>query len=104
MGYMGQAHDGYVDLYNDLGYVGLGMLMAVIVTYFCLLWRLKVLANPEFYFHFCLMLYILISNITESSLLRGMSFMNLLFYASYIRVSSLAARPGRLADPAGRPR
>ena len=75
------AHNGYVDLLLDLGYVGL---LFFIISLLPLLLRTLKLAyktsNKEDVMPFAIVIIILISNYTESVLLRGESFLWLLYF------------------------
>jgi exopolysaccharide production protein ExoQ len=65
--YPGEAHNGYLDIVNDLGYVGLVLLGGFIVRYFVLSIRLMKVDRPQALLFLSLMLYFLLANLTESS-------------------------------------
>ena len=65
--YPGEAHNGYLDIVLDLGYVGLLLLGAFIVRYFVLSNRLLKIDRPQALLYQSLMLYFLLANLTETS-------------------------------------
>lgn len=67
----GQAHNGYIDVANEIGFVGLGLLIAVLLAHLSNLRRLY-RAGEELHavFHFALLAAALALNFSESSLLR----------------------------------
>jgi exopolysaccharide production protein ExoQ len=71
--YPGEAHNGYLDIVLDLGFVGLLLLAGFIVRYFVLASRLMQTDRPQALLYQSLMLYFLLSNLTESSWLTTVS-------------------------------
>jgi exopolysaccharide production protein ExoQ len=65
--YPGEAHNGYLDMILDLGYVGLVLLGAFIVRYFVLSLRLMKIDRPQALLYLALIFYFLLVNLTESS-------------------------------------
>jgi O-antigen ligase len=65
--YPGEAHNGYLDVVLDLGYVGLVLLGAFIVRYLVLSIRLLKIDRPQALLYLSLMIYFLLANLTESS-------------------------------------
>jgi exopolysaccharide production protein ExoQ len=65
--YPGEAHNGYLDIVLDLGYVGLVVLGGFIVRYFVLSIRLLKIDRSQALLYLSLMLYFLLANLTESS-------------------------------------
>jgi exopolysaccharide production protein ExoQ len=65
--YPGEAHNGYLDVVLDLGYVGLVLLGAFIVRYLVLTNRLLKIDRPQALLYLSLMIYFLLANLTESS-------------------------------------
>jgi O-antigen ligase len=90
--YPGQSHNGYVDIYNDLGYIGLGLVAFMMISVIYHSVRLIALGHPEAKFHLALVLYLLFLNLGESTLMRSVTFMNIIFFASLIRVSAIASQ------------
>ena len=89
-----QAHNGYVDLLNETGVIGLGLIMAAILTH--LAWVLRNFGtNSRMPVHLVMIVIILISNISESGLSRPITLGGL------ITVFLLMAR--RIERPQHRP-
>ncbi len=65
--YPGEAHNGYLDIINDLGYVGLLLLAGFVVRYFVLSFRLLKIDRTQALLYFSLIFYFLLSNLTEST-------------------------------------
>jgi exopolysaccharide production protein ExoQ len=65
--YPGEAHNGYLDIVLDLGYVGLVLLGAFIARYLVLSNRLLQIDRSQALLYMSLMLYFLLANLTESS-------------------------------------
>src|SRR5690606_26979967 len=83
-----QAHNGYLDMLNELGIVGvllLAGLLAVHTRHLVLLMRID---RPEAAFHAAFFVLILIGNISESILFRGVQFEYVWLVCSSIMVSS----------------
>lgn len=83
-----QSHNGYLDILNELGFVGIGLFIGVMLFHIFNLMRFMKIDREEAAIHWMLLLFILISNITESELFRGVSFQNILFIFSSVVVSS----------------
>jgi exopolysaccharide production protein ExoQ len=104
--YPGQSHNGYIDIYNDLGYIGLGLALAVIASHAYRIARLLISQHQEARFHFALLIFVLVINIGESTLFRTTQFLSVVLVASLIRVVALARfTPAvvALAPPRGAP-
>lgn len=86
-GYVGQAHNGYLDVFNDLGYVGLVFLVVMLLVYACYLLRNFKAGRPEFYYHLAFFIYIILENYAESTFFRLVGFLNIVFFASLARVA-----------------
>ncbi|WP_166642245.1 O-antigen ligase family protein [Paludibacterium purpuratum] len=89
-GYVDQAHNSYIDLYNDLGYLGLVGLTLFFLAYWRNLLAPGVRASREFLFHLGFVVFILVLSNTESVLFRTTQLLNLMLMASFIRVAALA--------------
>lgn len=88
-----QAHNGYLDIFNDLGYVGLALATAVLATH---LGKIVAMAfrhpsEAEVGFHIALAVYVVLANCSESSLFRTTQFLNLLFLFSLFSVGMARA-------------
>lgn len=67
----GQAHNGYIDVINELGFVGLALLLAVLVAHIQNIYLLsKRNAGLAVVVHFTILVSTLLLNISESSLMR----------------------------------
>ncbi|WP_273926502.1 O-antigen ligase family protein [Curvibacter microcysteis] len=102
-----QAHNGYLDVLNELGGMGLLLFAGFIVHHLISLYRLSRFDASEAAFHGALIAVILVHNATESSFLRGVNFLAVLVVFSSIAVNS-SLRRHRLAQsadirPAGPP-
>lgn len=92
-----QAHNGYLDIFNELGLIGLGLFACFLVVHLVTLYRLSRHDPSEAAFHGSMIVVILVHNLTESSLLRGVNFLAMLVIYSSIAVSS-SLRRHRLAS------
>jgi exopolysaccharide production protein ExoQ len=87
--YPGQAHNGYIDIYNDLGILGLVLLAVFLSVALYRAGRLVALGHPEGKMHLCIPLMCVFLNLGESTFFRSTSFMNIVFLASVIRSAAL---------------
>lgn len=87
-GYVGQAHNGYLDVYNDLGYVGLAFLISILSVYAFFVIKHFREGKPEFYYHLSFLIYIILENYAESTFFRLVGFLNIVFFASLARVAA----------------
>ncbi|MDR0306536.1 MAG: O-antigen ligase family protein [Chitinispirillales bacterium] len=70
-----QAHNGYIDIFVDLGIVGLVVVISLIIAAFVSSYK-EIMAGSEFgKFRFVLILMVVIYNISESSLIRPTSLL-----------------------------
>jgi O-antigen ligase len=82
-----QAHNGYLEVFNDLGYLGLVMAVGILAFYALHVIR-HLFAMPGLVaFHVALCVYVIEVNFSESALFRTTQFLNLLFVASFLLVS-----------------
>jgi O-antigen ligase len=88
--YPGQAHNGYIDVYNDLGILGLCLLAAMLALALARAGRLLAAGHVEGRLHLAIILMCLFLNLGESTFLRGTQFMNIVFLASFVRLAVLA--------------
>ncbi len=86
-----QSHNGYLDVVNELGLVGLGLALCVFARHAVLLGRLLQIDREEGAMHCVFFVLLLIANTTESELFRGALFYNILFFYSAGSVSSQVA-------------
>lgn len=88
--YTGQSHNGYLDIYNDLGYIGIGLLFILLISTVIQLRRVFKLGHREANLLFSIVSMIVVVNYSESTFFRSTQFANLLFIASYIRICVIA--------------
>lgn len=89
-----QAHNGYLEVFNDLGYIGLALAL-VIVGYYLLRVLVALISAQDSHgveFHLALCVYVLLANLSESSLFRTTQFLNLLFLFSLFVVAQRDTR------------
>lgn len=104
-----QAHNGYLDILNELGAVGLALFVCFLVHHLLSIYRLSRHDASAAAFHGSVIVVILVHNLTESSLLRGVNFLAMLVVYSSVAVSSAlrqhrqATQPTAPAMPAASP-
>lgn len=86
-----QSHNGYLDILNELGIVGLSLLIGVFIFHAYNLFKFLKIDREEAAIHWSIFIYILISHISESEIFRGVLFQNIFFLYSSITVSSRLA-------------
>jgi len=86
-----QSHNGYLDILNELGVVGLVLAFCVFVRHAMLLGRLMAADREEASMHAAFFVILLVSNVTESEVFRGFLFYNILFFYSAASVASQVA-------------
>ncbi|MEI2414837.1 O-antigen ligase family protein [Orrella sp. JC864] len=69
-----QAHNGYLDVLNELGLIGLALVAAMLAWHAWQLARLIRIDRAEGAFHWAFFVLIVIANISESILFRGVQF------------------------------
>jgi len=74
-----EAHEGYLDLLNETGLIGIGLLGLLLLSYFK---RLSLLGPSHFWKWF--IVGVLIVNLTESTLFRSGSFIGWIFIFAYL--------------------
>lgn len=92
--YPGQAHNGYIDVYNDLGYTGLAILFSILTVALYRIRQLFALRHPEAKLHLAIVLVCIVLNLGESTFFRNSQFMNIVFFMSFIRVFSIIKQAG----------
>lgn len=86
------AHNGYIDILNELGIVGSAIFGIALLWHASHLLRLLRIDRDDAALHCSIFVLILISNLSESQLLRDVSFQNILLFYSSITVSTTLAR------------
>ncbi|QDL53402.1 O-antigen ligase family protein [Rhodoferax aquaticus] len=87
-----QAHNGYLDMFNELGAIGLVLFAGVVVSHSVSLAKLMAYDRPAAALFSALMVTTLVSNLSESSLFRSVEFPFLLFVLSSVTVTSTLLR------------
>lgn len=100
-----QGHDGYLDLLNELGVVGLVLFILLIVWHLRCIVRLMRYDRQEGALHLAVLSVILFSNITETDFLSDTAFQNmiLIFSSTWLsaRLFVLQRRPHPLRTAVG---
>jgi exopolysaccharide production protein ExoQ len=85
------AHNGYLDVLNELGEVGLGLFLGTLAWHAASLIRLYFIDSEDAAMHMALFVSILVSNFSETQLLADTAFQNLIFLYSAMSVSARLA-------------
>lgn len=83
-----QAHNGYLDILNELGSVGLAIMIGVFIFHIINLARFTRIDREEAAIHWAMLILILISNLSESEVFRGVLFQNIFFIYSSTAISA----------------
>ena len=83
------AHNGYIDILNELGFIGLGLFLGLLVWHTIMLTQLMRVDREQAALHGAFFLMFLVSNFSETQFLQGVNFQNCLFIFSVLLVSSL---------------
>lgn len=87
----GQAHNGYIDILLDLGQVGMGLFLGCLLWHVISIMRLFKIDREDAAMHLGICVTIMVSNFSESQILRDTNFQNIMFIYSSLAIS------GRLA-------
>jgi len=87
------GHNGYLDIWNELGLIGLSLFIGVLIVHFYNLLYLRRYDTSASALHLAVLITILAGNITETDLLSSMDFQNIVFIYS---VTTVAARVAML--------
>jgi O-antigen ligase len=87
-----QSHNGYLDILNELGVVGMALFIGMLVVHIWQLFKLVPINRQESAFHGTLLVIICFSNFSESTLFRGVNYPHILLMFSSISVSSTLYR------------
>lgn len=94
-----QAHNGYIDLLNEVGIVGCSLVAGFLIYHLVQLRRVARVDRSGMAFHLALLVVILVSNLAETSLFSGVTFYNLLMIFSSLalsrRLSAINVEPAR---------
>lgn len=91
-GYPGQAHNGYIDIYNELGLVGLALAFAFIAMHARALWQLAKSDRALAGLHLALFALVVVFNVAEAAMLRTTNLMWILLVVSSIEVTMLNSK------------
>lgn len=92
-----QSHNGYLDMLNEIGIVGTLLFVGMLITYMLQLLQLMKYDRDQALVHWTLIIFLLVSNFSESGLLRGVAAQNLLFIYLTVEASMSVASHRRLA-------
>ena len=84
-GYPGQSHNGFIDVLNELGFVGLGFLVYFLICHIRQVYRLATKGSPVFV-HVLIVAAAIFLNITEATLIRATHIWWILVVLSYFDV------------------
>lgn len=87
-----QSHNGYLDVLNEQGLIGLLLLILTLATQVRLLVVLSRLDRQQAAFWTTILIIVVTTNFTESSLFRGFVFQNVFFMFSMVAVTSTTRR------------
>ena len=82
-----QAHNGYIDLINELGLIGLTLFVGMMIFHIRNLFQLTFIDKRSAAFHAGMLTIYLVSNITETSVLRGLNILHVLLTFSFFAVA-----------------
>lgn len=88
-GYPGQAHNGYLDILNELGIVGIILLAIFLVQHIRNLMRLSAVDRQLARFHGALLVALLAMNVAEATILRTTHLWWIVFVASVFEVNAV---------------
>ena len=83
-----QSHNGYLDILNEQGLVGLTLTVLVILYHAYSLLLMRRTDQTQAAFWTAMLLVIVVTNFTESSLFRGFGFLNVFFFIAMCTVTS----------------
>ena len=86
------AHNGYLDLLNELGVIGISLFIAALLWHLRCIARVMRIDRHNAALHLAILAFILSSNMTESDLLSGTLLQNIIFLFSAAAMSTQAAR------------
>lgn len=87
-----QSHNGYLDILNELGVIGMALFLGMLIIHVWQLFKLVPINRQETAFHGTLLVIICFSNFSESTLFRGVNYPHILLMFSSISVSSTLYR------------
>ena len=91
-----QSHDGYLDIINEQGFIGLTLLLLSFILQFITLIRLARTDRLQAAFLTAVFISIIGSNFTESGLFRGVNFQQIFYFITIVAASSSLRRTQQL--------
>ncbi len=82
------GHNGYLDLLNELGVIGLGLFMGLLVWHIVSILKLMKYDRPQGGLFLAILMMIVISNVTETDFLSSAQFQNIILLFSSVTVSA----------------
>lgn len=92
------AHNGYLEILNELGLIGFGLFVLMMLFHISNLLKVYHSDRRQFAFHLAILIIFVISNFSESTALRVTSFLQVLFFFSLMLVQ-FKTLPGRQSSP-----
>ncbi|MEY2954241.1 MAG: hypothetical protein RLZZ401_2328, partial [Pseudomonadota bacterium] len=83
-----QAHNGYLDILNELGAIGMTLFVCLVVVHLSQLLKINRFDRRTAAMHAALLIIILATNFSESTIFRGVNFPHILLVFSSVGVSS----------------
>lgn len=96
--YPGQAHNGYLDIFNELGIIGVSLLVLILLVATHKLWTIYMLNHRETPIHISIAVMMVCINLGETTFFRTTQFTSIVFIASLVRVSALV-KEGKKSKP-----
>lgn len=95
---MGSAHNGYLDIINELGYVGFALTLALLITHCAQILKLGSIHRKEALFLIIIYFVVIIHNFSESTMLRRGNLLWIVLLASIIETDYLLSKvhPGQV--------
>ncbi|MCU6433262.1 O-antigen ligase family protein [Undibacterium sp. Jales W-56] len=87
-----QSHNGYLDILNEQGLIGLGLAILVLCKQLQQLFLMNYVDRLQTAFWGTILMIVVVTNFTESSLFRGFGFQNVFFIFSLVTVTSSLQR------------
>ncbi|MET3116444.1 exopolysaccharide production protein ExoQ [Undibacterium sp. GrIS 1.8] len=87
-----QSHNGYLDILNEQGLIGMGFAILCLAKQFQQLFLMSYVDRLQAAFWGTMLVVVIITNFTESSLFRGFGFQNVLFIFALMTVTSSLKR------------
>ncbi|MFZ6690795.1 O-antigen ligase family protein [Undibacterium sp. SXout20W] len=96
-----QSHNGYMDILNEQGIIGLTMTILCLLTQIVMLVRMSHGDRVQSAFWTAMLLVVIVTNFTESSLFRGFGFQNVFFIFALVAATTVNRRLNTSNDSIG---